>query len=241
MFDLKVLMIIPAYNEEESILHTVQGIIDYRKNVDFQLDYLVINDGSTDNTKNILIQNKLNAIHLVQNLGIGGAVQTGYKYALNNNYDVAVQFDGDGQHDIRSLNSLIQPILLGKADMVIGSRFVGDTLSEFQTSFLRRFGIGVISNMIKLTTGIRIWDTTSGYRLGNKKVIAQFARRYPTKYPEPESSVHLIKQNFKIVEAPANMFERAGGVSSITPFKSIRYMVEVCSSILIASLMKEGE
>ena len=223
---MKILMIIPAYNEEESILHTVEGIIDYRKNVDFQLDYLVINDGSTDNTKNILIQNKLNAIHLVQNLGIGGAVQTGYKYALDNNYDVAVQFDGDGQHDIRSLNSLIQPILLGKADMVIGSRFVGETLSEFQTSFMRRFGIGVISNMIKLTTGIRIWDTTSGYRLGNKKVIAQFARRYPTKYPEPESSVHLIKQNFKIVEASANMFERAGGVSSITPFKSIRYMVE---------------
>ena len=238
---MKILMIIPAYNEEESILHTVEGIIDYRKNVDFQLDYLVINDGSTDNTKNILIQNKLNAIHLVQNLGIGGAVQTGYKYALDNNYDVAVQFDGDGQHDIRSLNSLIQPILLGKADMVIGSRFVGEILSEFQTSFMRRFGIGVISNMIKLTTGIRIWDTTSGYRLGNKKVIAQFARRYPTKYPEPESSVHLIKQNFKIVEASANMFERAGGVSSITPFKSIRYMVEVCSSILIASLMKEGE
>ena len=238
---MKILMIIPAYNEEESILHTVEGIIDYRKNVDFQLDYLVINDGSTDNTKNILIQNKLNAIHLVQNLGIGGAVQTGYKYALDNNYDVAVQFDGDGQHDIRSLNSLIQPILLGKADMVIGSRFVGETLSEFQTSFMRRFGIGVISNMIKLTTGIRIWDTTSGYRLGNKKVIAQFARRYTTKYPEPESSVHLIKQNFKIVEASANMFERAGGVSSITPFKSIRYMVEVCSSILIASLMKEGE
>lgn len=238
---MKILMIIPAYNEEESILHTVEGIIDYRKNVDFQLDYLVINDGSTDNTKNTLIQNKLNAIHLVQNLGIGGAVQTGYKYALDNNYDVAVQFDGDGQHDIRSLNSLIQPILLGKADMVIGSRFVGETLSEFQTSFMRRFGIGVISNMIKLSTGIRIWDTTSGYRLGNKKVIAQFARRYPTKYPEPESSVHLIKQNFKIVEASANMFERAGGVSSITPFKSIRYMVEVCSSILIASLMKEGE
>ena len=238
---MKILMIIPAYNEEESILHTVEGIIDYRKNVDFQLHYLVINDGSTDNTKNTLIQNKLNAIHLVQNLGIGGAVQTGYKYALDNNYDVAVQFDGDGQHDIRSLNSLIQPILLGKADMVIGSRFVGETLSEFQTSFMRRFGIGVISNMIKLTTGIRIWDTTSGYRLGNKKVIAQFARRYPTKYPEPESSVHLIKQNFKIVEASANMFERAGGVSSITPFKSIRYMVEVCSSILIASLMKEGE
>ena len=234
----KISIIVPIYNAERHLEECINSIVGQSyKNIEI----ILINDGSTDNTKNILIQNKLNAIHLVQNLGIGGAVQTGYKYALDNNYDVAVQFDGDGQHDIRSLNSLIQPILLGKADMVIGSRFVGETLSEFQTSFMRRFGIGVISNMIKLTTGIRIWDTTSGYRLGNKKVIAQFARRYPTKYPEPESSVHLIKQNFKIVEASANMFERAGGVSSITPFKSIRYMVEVCSSILIASLMKEGE
>ena len=100
---MKVLMIIPAYNEEESILQTVQGIIDYRNSVNFQLDYVVINDGSTDSTKEILIQNNLNAVHLVQNLGIGGAVQTGYKYALDNDYDVAVQFDGDGQHDIRSV------------------------------------------------------------------------------------------------------------------------------------------
>lgn len=97
-------MIIPAYNEEESILQTVQGIIDYRNSVNFQLGYVVINDGSTDSTKEILIQNKLIAVQLVQNLGIGGAVQTGYKYALDNDNDVAVQFDGDGQHDIRSLN-----------------------------------------------------------------------------------------------------------------------------------------
>lgn len=238
---MKVLMIIPAYNEEESILQTVQGIIEYRAEIDFQLDYIIINDGSTDSTRKIIEENNLNAVHLVMNLGIGGAVQTGYKYALRNNYDVAVQFDGDGQHDIRSLNSLLQPIANGEADMVIGSRFVGETLSEFQTSFMRRFGIGIISNMIQFTTGTRIWDTTSGYRLGNKAVIQQFAKRYPIKYPEPESTVHLLKQKYKVLEAPANMFERAGGVSSITPLKSIRYMVEVCSSILIASLMKEGE
>ena len=238
---MKVLMIIPAYNEEESIFQTVQGIIEYRKNIDFQLDYLVINDGSTDSTRQILDENNLNAVHLVMNLGIGGAVQTGYKYALEHDYDVAVQFDGDGQHDVHSLYHLLQPIITDSADMVIGSRFVGDTLSEFQTSFMRRFGISVISNVIKFITGKRIWDTTSGYRLANKKVIAHFAKRYPIKYPEPESTVHLLKQNYRVVEAPANMFERAGGVSSITPFKSIRYMVEVCSSILIASLMKEGE
>lgn len=117
-------MIIPAYNEEESILNTVLSIVEYRKKVDFELDYVVINDGSTDHTKEILDENGLNAVHLVMNLGIGGAVQTGYKYALEHGYDVAVQFDGDGQHDISSLASLLEPICKNEADLVIGSRFV---------------------------------------------------------------------------------------------------------------------
>ena len=125
---MKVLVIIPAYNEEESILKTVQSILDYReqRQLDFVLDYIVINDGSTDRTKEILDSHHLNAIHLISNLGIGGAVQTGYKYAARHGYDVAVQFDGDGQHDITSLPSLLEPIKGGKADLVIGSRFVGD-------------------------------------------------------------------------------------------------------------------
>ena len=238
---MKVLMIIPAYNEEESIFSTVSSILDYRKKVDFDLDYVVINDGSTDNTRKILDENHLNAVHLIMNLGIGGAVQTGYKYALEHNHDVAVQFDGDGQHDIKSLDSLLEPIRKKEADLVVGSRFVGDVKSGFQTTFMRRFGIGVISNLIKWTTGQRILDTTSGYRLANKKVIQQFAQRYPSKYPEPESIVHILKRKYKVVERPANMFERTGGVSSITPIKSIRYMLEVCSSIMIAAFMKESE
>ena len=238
---MKVLMIIPAYNEEESILNTVLSIVEYRKQVDFDLDYVVINDGSTDHTKEILDENELNAVHLVMNLGIGGAVQTGYKYALENGYDVAVQFDGDGQHDISSLASLLEPIRKNEADLVIGSRFVGNKVSEFQTTFMRRFGITIISAFIKCTTGKRILDTTSGYRLGNHKIIRQFAMRYPIKYPEPESIVHILKRKYRVVEAPANIFERSGGVSSITPIKSIRYMIEVCSSILIAAFMKESE
>ena len=179
-------MIIPAYNEEESIFDTVSSILNYRKKVDFDLDYVVINDGSTDKTKQILEENH-------------------------------------------------------EADLVIGSRFVGDVKSEFQTTFMRRFGIGVISNLIKWTTGQRVLDTTSGYRLADKAVIKQFARRYPIKYPEPETIVHILKRKYKVVEKPANMFERTGGVSSITPIKSIRYMIEVCSSILIAAFMKESE
>lgn len=238
---MKVLMIIPAYNEEESIFDTVSSILDYRKKVDFDLDYVVINDGSTDNTKKILDENHLNAVHLIMNLGIGGAVQTGYKYALEHDYDVAVQFDGDGQHDIESLDSLLEPIRQKEADLVVGSRFVGEVKSGFQTTFMRRFGIGVISNLIRWTTGQRILDTTSGYRLANKNIIQQFAQRYPSKYPEPESIVHILKRKYKVVERPANMFERTGGVSSITPIKSIRYMLEVCSSIVIAAFMKESE
>lgn len=234
-------MIIPAYNEEESIFDTVSSILDYRKKVDFDLDYVVINDGSTDNTRKILDDNHLNAIHLIMNLGIGGAVQTGYKYALEHNYDVAVQFDGDGQHDITSLGSLLEPIRQKDADLVIGSRFVGEVKSGFQTTFMRRFGIGVISNLIKWTTGQRILDATSGYRLANKNIIHQFAHRYPSKYPEPESIVHILKRKYKVVECPANMFERTGGVSSITPINSIRYMLEVCLSIVIAAFMKESE
>lgn len=240
---MKVLLIIPAYNEEESILRTVQSIVDYRKELpaEIGLDYVVINDGSTDGTKEILDTNGLNAIHLVMNLGIGGAVQTGYRYALEMGYDVAVQFDGDGQHDIRSLLELLQPIRDGQADLVIGSRFVGDKVSEFQTTTMRRFGIGIISKMILWTTGKKIYDTTSGYRLANQAVISQFTKRYPRKYPEPESIVHLLKRKYRVVEASANMFERQGGESSITPLKSVRYMVEVCSSILIAAFMKESE
>lgn len=238
---MKVLIIIPAYNEEESIVSTVSKIIEYQSKVDYILDYIVINDGSTDRTKELLEVNKFNAVHLIMNLGIGGAVQTGFKYAFEYGYDIAVQFDGDGQHDINSLSKLLIPISSGKADLVIGSRFIGEVRSEFQTSFMRRLGINIISTVIKIVTGQKILDTTSGYRLVNKQIIKQFAKRYPRKYPEPESTVHVIKRRFKVVEIPANMFERVGGASSITPLKSIRYMLEVCSTIIIAAFMKESE
>ena len=225
---MKVLMIIPAYNEEESILRTVQGIIDYRKNIDFQLDYLVINDGSTDSTKQILIQNKLNAVHLVQNLGIGGAVQTGYKYALDNDYDVAVQFDGDGQHDIQSLNSLIQPILVGQADMVIGSRFV----LEKRPVSLRMMGNILISAAIRLTTGKTINDPTSGMRMFSEKLIKEFALNI-NYGPEPDTVSYLIRQGVKVAEAQVYMQDRQAGESYLTLSRSVQYMMHMFASILI--------
>ena len=238
---MRVLMIIPAYNEEESILQTVQQIESYKEFCDFTLDYVIINDGSTDKTKEIIDQYKLNHIDLFINLGIGGAVQTGYKYAQKMNYDIAVQFDGDGQHDIASLPKLVLPIINNEADITVGSRFINPKASDFKTTFMRRFGIKIISFIIFVTTGKRIFDTTSGYRAANKKVISYFAKRYPVKYPEPESIVHLIKRKYRFKEVGVNMFERQGGKSSITPIKSIRYMIEVCSVILMSTLMKEGD
>lgn len=238
---MKVLLIIPAYNEEESILKTVTSIETFRQTVDYQLDYIVVNDGSTDRTKEILTEHQINAVHLVMNLGIGGAVQTGYKYAQRHDYDIAVQFDGDGQHDINSLNNLVTPIQNGEADFTIGSRFLQKNQSEFQTTFMRRLGINLISFLIRLVSRKKILDTTSGYRAANRKIIQLFAHRYPTKYPEPESIVHLVKKNYRIKECSVNMFERSGGVSSITPIKSITYMSEVCTSILVAFLMKEND
>lgn len=238
---MKVLLIIPAYNEEESILDTIKNIEEYKRVAKYSLDYVVINDGSTDGTSKILDDFQFNHIDLIINLGIGGAVQTGYKYALLNGYDIAVQFDGDGQHDIQSLDQIVYPVINDEADLVIGSRFIEDSKSVFQTTAMRRMGINIISFFIKLVTGKTILDTTSGYRAANKKVVSQFSKRYPTRYPEPESVVHLLKRNLKVEECSVNMFDRQGGTSSITPIKSIRYMIEVCSSILVAALMKEKD
>lgn len=192
---MKVLMIIPAYNEELNIENTVKKIIKYNKESTNKIDYVIINDGSTDGTKQICEKNNYNVINLIHNLGIGGAVQTGYKYALENNYDVAIQFDGDGQHDENYIDSLVKEIDNG-ANFVIGSRFIAD-LSEFKSSSTRRMGIKILSMLIKICTGKKIYDPTSGFRAADKKVIRLFANHYPTEYPEPESTTELIKRGFK--------------------------------------------
>lgn len=232
---MKVLMIIPAYNEEGSILKTTQSIESFKNEVPFELDYVIINDGSTDKTKEIIKANNLKSVHLVENLGIGGAVQTGYLYAHDNDYDIAVQFDGDGQHDIKSIEALVTPIIADEYDFTIGSRFVEGSPSLFKTSFSRRMGINLISFFIKLKSGRTLMDVTSGYRAGNKKVIEYFAYNYPKKYPEPETNAILIKKGFRVDEVGVNMFERLEGSSSITPIKSVRYMIEVLTSILLLS------
>ena len=233
---MKVLLIIPAYNEELNIKKTVENVIAYRKKSKHNIDYIVINDGSTDQTLKVLKDNKFNYVDLVNNLGIGGAVQTGYKYALENDYDIAIQFDGDGQHNVNYVDNLVEEIEDGN-DFAIGSRFISE-LSKFKSTGTRRLGIRILSQLIKIVTGIKIYDPTSGFRAANKDVIKYFSKNYPLEYPEPESSVHLIKNGFKLKEIPVEMNEREFGTSSIKPLKSIYYMFSVAIAIIIAGISK---
>lgn len=224
---MKVLIIIPAYNERENI----KTVIKRLETCDQEVDYLVVNDCSTDDTRNILDREHANYISLPVNLGIGGAVQAGYIYAMENDYDIAIQMDGDGQHDPAYIGKLIEPIIRGEADSVIGSRFIEN--EGFQSSAARRFGINFLSMLIKMVCGVRVYDVTSGFRAVNKKFIEVFAREYAQDYPEPEAIVRSTLYNARIKEVPVVMRERIGGTSSITGFKSVYYMVKVSLAILI--------
>lgn len=234
----KVLIIIPAYNEEKNILKTYQEIQEYNKEKKTKYDCLVINDGSTDNTEKILIDNKIPHVCLPNNLGIGGAVQTGYKYAYYNDYDIAVQYDGDGQHDVKYIKNIIEDIKKGKADFAVGSRFI-EKISEFQTTKSRRIGINIISFLIKICTGKKIYDVTSGFRAANKKVIKIFSQEYPQEYPEPITNAKLLKSNFRVKEVAVNMRERSGGQSSIHTWKNIYYMLNVGLAIICSGRYKQ--
>lgn len=229
----KILLIIPAYNEQDNILKTYNTVINYNKKNKENYDVIVINDGSTDQTGKICDDNNIPVIHLIHNLGIGGAVQTGYKYAYENNYDIAIQYDGDGQHDVSYVKKIITPLLEEKADFAIGSRFVGKTNDGFQSTFARRVGIRIVSFFIKLVTGKKVYDTTSGFRACNKNIIKQFSNSYPKEYPEPITTVELLKRGYRLSEIPVEMKERDGGTSSIHSWKTVYYMINVIFSILI--------
>lgn len=228
---MKVLIIIPAYNEEATILSTASEL--YRGGYDF----VVVNDGSSDSTAEICSKHNIPLLNLANNLGIGGAVQTGYLYAYEMGYDIAIQFDADGQHDARTIPSLVKAISSG-ADLVIGSRFIEESDTNFRSTGLRRLGIRWLSGLIKLTTGHRIYDVTSGFRAASKRAIELFSRNYPQDYPEPESIVIALKRNLVIEEIPAEMHERQGGASSIRALSSIYYMVKVTLAIFIQGLSR---
>ena len=191
---MKILVIIPAYNESENIEKFVNQL---EEKINKDIDYLIINDCSTDNTKEILIKNNYNFIDLPINLGIGGAVQTGYMFAKEYDYDIEIQMDGDGQHKPEYLYDLIAKIEDGSADIVIGSRFVNDNNYGFQSTFLRRIGIKYLSNLIMFYTKQRIYDVTSGFRAVNKKYIEFYSHTYAQDYPEPEGLENIIKKSIE--------------------------------------------
>jgi glycosyltransferase involved in cell wall biosynthesis len=230
---LKVLAIIPAYNEETSVGVVVRSIMS---NIP-EADVLVVNDGSGDSTSAKALEAGAAVINLPFNLGIGGAVQTGYLYARRNGYDIAVQVDGDGQHDPRYIKKIIEPLESGHADMVIGSRYVCET--SYKSSFSRRTGMIFFSTLVSMLTGQRVKDTTSGFRAVNRKLIDYFSDHYPTDYPEVDVLVRLHKKNFRIAELPVEMQERKGGKSSITPVRSIYYMIKVSLSLLIGAMRSD--
>lgn len=223
---MKNLIIIPAYNEQDNIKATILTLNKHNN-----YDILVVNDGSTDLTSAIVKQLPVELINLPFNLGIGGAMQTGYKFASYNDYDIAVQFDGDGQHNASCIENIVSDIKNNSADLVIGSRFLDK--EGFQSTLLRRMGIKYFSKLINLLTRQKVSDPTSGFRACNRKVIDLFADIYPIDFPEPESVVYLVRNGLRVREIPVIMNERLGGKSSIRNIKTVFYMIKVSLALLI--------
>lgn len=228
---MKTLVIVPCYNEEENLEHVVERL----RKIAPDVDYLIVNDCSTDGSVALCRRLGYHYLNLPVNLGIGGGVQSGYLYALQNNYDVTVQMDGDGQHNPAYLAQVIAPVLSGELDMCIGSRFI--TKEGFQTSFMRRLGINIISVFIFALCGKHVRDTTSGFRACNRALTSYFAQHYAQDYPEPEAIISAVLHGYRVGERPVIMEERLKGKSSIgTPFKSVYYMLKVCIGLVVFRL-----
>lgn len=224
----RILIIVPALNEAGHIGRVIEQI----KQGPIACDIAVIDDGSTDGTAAEAARHGAAVLPLPFNLGIGGAVQTGFQYALSGGYDIAVQMDGDGQHDAQYLPQLLAPVIAGQADMAVGSRFMAPS-DGFKSSRARRVGIHFFVSLIGMLTGVRITDPTSGFRAHNKKMIAVFARYYPHDFPEPEAIVLASRMKVRIAEVAVVMRARQGGESSIGRLKSVYYMIKVTSAILL--------
>lgn len=229
----RICVIVPAYNEAENIASVIAELKSYRSDIDI----VVINDGSTDRTAQVAESTgQAVVLNLPCNLGIGGGVQTGFRYAARNKHDFAIQFDGDGQHIASEIDRLMTPLLADAADVVIGSRFIGEQRSAFQSTLMRRLGIRIFALLNTLIIGQKITDNTSGFRAYSRRAICLLAHAYPVDYPEPEAVILLGKNGFRIHEVPAQMRARTRGQSSISGLKSAHYMFKVITSILVASM-----
>ena len=226
---LRRVAIVPAFNEQDCVARVIEEIRAF----DRGFDVLVVDDGSVDRTVEIARAHGALVVKLPFNLGIGGAMQTGFRYAFEHGFDVAVQIDGDGQHDPQELPKILAPLLDDRADLVVGSRFL-DGAGAYRAPFMRRLGIRIFAQTVSWIVGQRVTDTTSGFRAVNRLGIALFAADYPHDYPEVEATVMVHKHRLRLYEVPVRMRERAAGVSSINAARSIYYMVKVLLAILVA-------
>jgi glycosyltransferase involved in cell wall biosynthesis len=225
--ELKRIAIVPALNEEQ----TVGRVIDEIRDFDSGFDVVVVDDGSSDRTAGVAADRGAHVLRLPFNLGIGGAMQTGYRFAFEHGYDIAVQIDGDGQHDPAQLPAILAPVLSGEADLCVGSRFTGP--GAYRSSFTRRVGIRIFAAVVSAVVRQKVTDTTSGFRAVNRRGIALFAADYPHDYPEVEATVMCIKHKLRLREVPVAMRERGGGASSITALRSVYYMTKVLLAIFV--------
>lgn len=230
----EILAIVPAYNEEQNIAKVIAAL----REVELALDIVVINDGSLDNTSLAArSESQVLVIDLPKNLGIGGAVQTGFKYAAKHGYNNAIQFDGDGQHLASEIPTLLKALKSGAANMVIGSRFM-TTQESYRSTFARRIGIRMFQAVNSLLIGQLVTDNTSGFRAYDRRAIEFLSRYYPIDYPEPEAVILLGRNRFQITEVSTQMRERQGGGSSIAGLTGAYYMIKVLLAILMTAIRK---
>ena len=231
---MKKLAIVPAFNEERAI----GAVIDEIRAFDPTFDVLVVDDGSHDRTAEAALRHGARVVRLPFNLGIGGSVQTGFRYAFDHGYELVARVDGDGQHDPAQLGALLPAVLGGEADICVGSRFAG--AAGYRSSGARRIGIRILARTVSLLTGQRVTDTTSGFQVLDRKAIELFAQDYPHDYPEVEAAVMLHKHRLRLAEVPVSMRERVHGNSSITALRSVYYMAKVLLAVLVGMFRRRA-
>jgi len=230
MAELKRVAIVPAFNEQDAVGRVIEEIRAY----DAGFEIVVVDDGSIDNTSEVARAHRAHVVRLPFNLGIGGAVQTGFRFAYENGFELAVRLDGDGQHDASQLDVVLAPVLEGRVDIAVGSRYL-ERGNGYQSSATRRLGIRILARTVSLLTGQRITDPTSGFQALDRKAITLFAADYPHDYPEVEALVLLLRHRLRLCEVPVSMRPRASGQSSIRTFSSVYYMVKVLLALFVGS------
>jgi glycosyltransferase involved in cell wall biosynthesis len=224
---LRRIAVVPAFNEERSI----GGVVAEIRAADPGFEVIVVDDGSKDRTAHVAAAAGAHVVRHPYNLGIGGAVQTGLQYARDHGFDIAVQVDGDAQHDPAEIELLLEPIVEGRADLVVGSRFLGER--TYRAPFSRLVGIKLFAAFVSLIVRQKVTDTTSGFRAINRRGIVLFASDYPHDYPEVEANVLVFKHRLRLTEVPVRMRNRNAGVSSITLRMSAYYMIKVTLALFV--------